>query len=58
MRVIMRGDHIECFLDGERYLDAHDATFTDAGRVGLWTKSDARTHFDDLSISSAAGEAE
>jgi len=58
MRVVMPGDHIECSLDGERQLDAHDTTFTDAGMVGLWTKADAQTHFDDLGVSSAPAEAE
>jgi hypothetical protein len=57
MRVVMRGDHIECSLDGERYLDAHDATFADAGSVGLWTKADAQTRFDDLVVAAATGEA-
>ncbi|MEQ8281104.1 MAG: hypothetical protein RMA76_05040 [Deltaproteobacteria bacterium] len=53
LRCTMRGDHIECFLDGEKHIDVHDGTFTGAGKVGLWTKADARTEFDDLSFSSA-----
>jgi hypothetical protein len=40
------GDHIECFLDGRKVLDARDRTFRKAGRVGLWTKADAQTRFD------------
>jgi hypothetical protein len=44
------GKHIVCSLDGKKLLDADDATFTDAGGVGFWTKADARTSFDDLSI--------
>jgi hypothetical protein len=27
-----------------------DATFTDAGKIGLWTKADSVTFFDDLQI--------
>ena len=50
LRVEMQGDHIQCFLDGTRYLDVHDATFTEAGTLGLWTKADAQTHFDSLTI--------
>jgi hypothetical protein len=48
IRVTMRGDRIDCYYDGKRYLDANDTTLTDAGRIGLWSKSDARTYFDDL----------
>jgi hypothetical protein len=51
LRVTMTGDHIECFYDGKKYLDVRDSTFTDAGRIGLWTKADAQTHFDDLTVS-------
>lgn len=48
LRVTMHGDHIECFYDGKPYLDEDDATLVDAGRIGLWSKADARTYFDDL----------
>ncbi|HVA50254.1 MAG TPA: family 16 glycoside hydrolase [Pirellulales bacterium] len=51
LRVTMRGDGIDCYYDGKRYLDAEDTTFADAGRIGLWTKADARTYFDDLTVS-------
>jgi len=50
LRVTMVGDHIECFLDGQRYIDSRDTTFTEAGQVGLWTKADAQTLFDDLTV--------
>lgn len=48
------GDRIRCALDGRRMLDVRDATFTLTGGVGLWTKSDAATRFDDLSVDSQA----
>jgi len=48
MRVSMKGDAIVCELDGKVRLEATDATFPHAGRIGLWTKADARTQFDDL----------
>jgi hypothetical protein len=48
LRVRMRGDDIECELDGRTWLHARDATFREPGAVGLWTKADARTRFDDL----------
>lgn len=51
LRVTMTGDHIECYYDGKKYLDVSDGTFKDAGKIGLWTKADAQTHFDDLVVS-------
>ena len=50
VRVIMRGDHIECYLDAKKYLDVHDSSFPDAGKVGVWSKSDAQSSFDELSL--------
>jgi hypothetical protein len=50
IRVVMKGDQIECFLDGVKLLDVRDATFPGAGAVGLWSKADAQTHFDDLTL--------
>ncbi len=44
------GGHIRCFFDGEQKLEADDGTIDSAGGVGLWTKADARTSFDDLSV--------
>ena len=48
LKIRMVGDHIECWLDGKKYLDVKDSTFAGAGKVGLWTKADAQTHFDDF----------
>jgi hypothetical protein len=48
VRVTMKGDHIECYLDGKKYLDVRDTTFPDAGKIGVWSKSDAQSQFDDL----------
>jgi hypothetical protein len=45
LQVKQVGDAIECHLDGKKVLTAHDNTFPDAGRVGLWTKADAKTRF-------------
>jgi hypothetical protein len=46
IQVTMKGDRIECSLDGKKYLEASDDAIGKAGRVGLWTKADAQTHFD------------
>jgi hypothetical protein len=50
LRVTMTGDHIECYYDGKKYLDVHDATFTGSGKIGLWSKADAQSQFDDLTL--------
>jgi hypothetical protein len=44
------GDRIECFLDGKKHLDVKDDSITKAGKVGLWTKADAQTHFDNFKV--------
>ena len=44
-----KGDLILAEVDDIR-LAVRDETLSDAGRVGLWTKADARTHFDTLSV--------
>ncbi len=49
-RVIARGDHVEVFWDGAKVIDHHDATFAEPGKVGVWTKADSVTYFDDLSL--------
>lgn len=51
--VTMKGDQIACSLEGKKYLEAKDGTFTKPGKVGLWTKADAQTHFDDFRVSTA-----
>ncbi len=50
--VTMRGDKIDCELDGRKYLATQDKIFPDEGRVGLWTKADASTAFDELQVES------
>jgi hypothetical protein len=55
LRITMAGQKIECFLDGKKFLEATDDTFSGAGQIGVWTKADAQTHFDDLSVRPLAG---
>jgi len=50
LRVECIGDKIICYFDGVRKIEATDETFRDAGKVGLWTKADSVTYFDDLRI--------
>ncbi len=51
LKIKMTGDQIECSLDGKKELEARDATLKEAGKVGLWTKADAQTHFDEFQVS-------
>ena len=51
LRVTMTGDHIRGYYDGTKTLDTHDDTFQAPGKVGLWTKADAQTRFDDFRVS-------
>ncbi len=51
IRVVQKGNDIQCYLNGKRHLDVKDDTFTDQGKVGLWTKADAVTSFDNFTYS-------
>lgn len=53
LQVDARGDDFTVSLDGKAILHAHDATFPDAGMVGVWTKAEAVSWFDDLTITGA-----
>lgn len=55
LRVTMTGDSIRCDLDGKTLLEVEDRTFPGAGKVGLWSKSDARSDFDDLKAAGPPG---
>lgn len=44
------GDLVQIFWDGKKIIEARDKTFLDAGKVGLWTKADSVTHFDELTV--------
>lgn len=46
LRVIAKGCQIQVFFDDKQVFDLCDQTFS-TGQVGLWTKSDAVTYFDD-----------
>ncbi len=41
---------IEGYLNGKKLLEVTDKTFAGPGGIGLWTKADAVTLFDDLVI--------
>jgi hypothetical protein len=50
LRITMTGDQITCYYDGKKYLEAKDSTLPEAGKIGLWSKADAQSQFDDLAL--------
>ena len=50
LRVVAAGARFDVFLNGTRLYEVEDATFAQAGKVGVWTKADSVTQFDDLSV--------
>ncbi len=49
LRVEFAGRRINVALDGKRYIEADDDHIDGAGAVGVWTKADSVTAFDDFS---------
>jgi hypothetical protein len=50
LRVVVNGTLFRVFYNGQPLYDVEDATFTGAGTVGVWTKADSVTYFDDLRV--------
>lgn len=50
LKIVHQRDRIEAYLDSKKYLEATDRTFMKAGGVGLWSKADAASSFDDLVV--------
>ncbi len=50
MKIVHRGTRMEGHLGGKKLLEATDDQFASSGGVGLWTKADAVTSFDDLVV--------
>jgi hypothetical protein len=48
LRVNFAGPRFRVFLNGKELFAVEDATFSDAGAVGLWTKADSIILFDDF----------
>lgn len=55
LRVVALGARIQAYLDGRLLIDHRDETFH-VGYVGLWTKADAVTEFDDLEVKGVPAE--
>jgi len=48
LRVVFAGKRLRVALDGKVYIDVEDEHIAGGGRVGLWTKADSVTLFDDF----------
>ncbi len=49
LRVDFVGNKFTVSFNGKKVIDATDDSFADAGKVGVWTKADSVTLFDDFS---------
>ena len=52
VRVEFQGNKFTVSFDGNKVIEASDDTFKNAGKVGVWTKADSVTAFDDFTYSS------
>jgi hypothetical protein len=50
LRVDFAGNKFTVTFDGKKVIEASDDSFKEAGKVGLWTKADSVTLFDDFSF--------
>lgn len=48
LRVVANGPVFEVYFNGSKLYEVDDATFGKPGKVGVWTKADSVTQFDDL----------
>src|SRR5882672_5691034 len=52
LKVDFHANHFTVTLDGRKTIEWDDDTFKDAGKVGVWTKADSVTLFDDFAFGS------
>ena len=50
IKVVHRGNKIQCYFDDKLQLEKKDTTFKEEGKIGLWTKADASTEFAELKV--------
>ncbi|MGH9936945.1 MAG: family 16 glycoside hydrolase [Blastocatellia bacterium] len=50
LRMTAKGNLFTVWLNGQKLYEVEDGTFAEAGKVGLWTKADSVTYFDDLKV--------
>jgi hypothetical protein len=54
LRVVARGKLFAVSLNDHPLFEVEDSTFSGPGKVGVWTKADSVTHFDDLAVAPPA----
>ena len=52
LRVEFEGNKFAVIFDGKKVIEATDDSFSDGGKVGVWTKADSVTLFDDFTYGS------
>jgi hypothetical protein len=50
LRIDFKGTRFSASFNGKQVFEVEDATFTDAGKIGLWTKADSVTLFDEVTF--------
>ena len=50
LRVVANGRLFEVYFNGTKLYEVEDGTFSTPGKVGVWTKADSVTQFDDLTV--------
>jgi hypothetical protein len=48
LRADFSGNRFRVLYNGKQLFEVEDSTFGDAGKVGLWTKADSVTLFDEI----------
>jgi hypothetical protein len=51
LKVAFKKSRFEVYFDHRKVFEAEDSTFVQQGKVGLWTKADSVTYFDDFQVS-------
>lgn len=54
LSVAFDGNVFTVSFDGQKLFDVEDSTFAASGKVGLWTKADSVTYFDDFQVTAGA----
>ncbi len=50
LRIKVLDDIFTVYLNNKQIFQVRDETFTNAGKIGLWTKADAVSYFDDFQV--------
>ena len=53
LRIDFSGSRFRVSFNGQQLFEVEDSTFADAGKIGLWTKADSVTLFDEITYGDA-----